>query len=155
MSDASVAIDRFTLFAVTGFAAANVVVMPETGMPVTVMLTPPVNPPVLAIAITVLDVWPATIESVAGVAVMLTAPPAPTVTVSAMVVVASVTPVPRARTVTFGVTPAAAVPDTASARLLLVAPDGQRGWRERRRHASRKILGRQRNIAGESSRGRR
>ena len=121
VTDASDAADRFTVAAVTGLADENVVVTPS-GAPVTVKFTPPVNPPLRVIATTVAAVCPAVIDAVAGVSAMLAAPPAATVTVSATVAVASVTPVPRARTVTPVVVPVAAVPETASARLLAVAP---------------------------------
>ncbi|MDZ7629985.1 MAG: hypothetical protein U5K74_01190 [Gemmatimonadaceae bacterium] len=57
-----------------------------------------------------------------GLRVTATVPPTTGVTVSVSEVVASDTPVPRARTVIVDAEPVAAVPDAASDRLLLVAP---------------------------------
>ena len=58
----------------------------------------------------------------AGVSARLTVPVAMALTVSTIVAICSVTPVARARIVTVEA-PAAAVPDTASSRLLVVDPD--------------------------------
>jgi hypothetical protein len=74
-------------------------------------------------ATTVFTVDPATTESPTGESAMLTAPPALAVTVNAIVDVASATPVPRARTITFVAgPPAVALAEAARERELLVAP---------------------------------